>query len=87
VHGPEAKLREEDRCRNLSEAARSRLRRSPHTAVRDMSCQCYQGVLLLRGQLSTFYLKQVAQETVSGLTGVTQVINEIEVVSLSTEVC
>lgn len=82
MDGSEAKRREEDRCRHLSMAARNRLRTSPHTAVREMSCHCNQGVLLLRGQLSTFYLKQVAQETVFGLTGVTQVINEIEVVGL-----
>jgi osmotically-inducible protein OsmY len=79
---PEKKWRQEDRCRTISEAARNRLQKSPHMAIRALSCQCKQGVLLLRGRLSSFFHKQVAQETVSGLVGVKQVINDIEVINL-----
>ena len=35
--------------------------------------------LYLRGQVPTFYLKQLAKTAVSGLDGVSQVVNEIEV--------
>ena len=68
----------------IAEAAGYRLRKSSYVEVRDISCQCDQGVLFLRGRLSTFYHKQVAQEAVAGLAGVEQVVNEIEVAALPT---
>ena len=37
------------------------------------------GVLFLRGRLFSFHEKQVAQEVVAGINGVTQVVNEIQV--------
>ena len=37
------------------------------------------GVLHIRGLPSAFYQKQLAQETVRGVRGVLQVVNEIEV--------
>jgi osmotically-inducible protein OsmY len=42
-------------------------------------CECNLGVLSLRGRLSSFHNKQVAQETVARVNGVTQVVNDIEV--------
>jgi hypothetical protein len=36
-------------------------------------------VLRLRGQLQSFYAKQVAQEAVKGLEGIAGIINDIEV--------
>jgi osmotically-inducible protein OsmY len=68
----------------IAEAAGDRLRKSPYLEVRDISCQCDHGMLFLRGRLSTFYHKQVAQEAVAGLAGVVQVVNEIEVAALPT---
>ena len=64
---------------NIAEAARECLGNSPYQAVREILCQCNLGVLFLRGHLSTFHQKQVAQETVARVKGVTQVVNEIEV--------
>jgi osmotically-inducible protein OsmY len=63
----------------IVEAATERLLNSPYLAVRGVSCECDHGVLFLRGRLSSFHQKQVAQETVARVKGVTQVINEIEV--------
>jgi hypothetical protein len=62
--------------------ARERLRRSPYLPVRSLSCEFDRGVLRLRGSLSSFYHKQLAQETVAGLSGVDQVVNEVVVVSI-----
>ena len=59
--------------------AMERLRDSPYQAMRRVSCECKHGVLFLRGRLFSFYEKQVAQETVAGIDGVTQVVNEVEV--------
>ena len=38
-------------------------------------------MLVLRGRLPSFYLKQLAQETVSDVEGIVQVVNEAEVIA------
>jgi hypothetical protein len=63
----------------IAEAAAECLQNSPYQAVRRVLCECDHGILFLRGHLSSFYQKQVAQEAVAGVRGVTHVINEIEV--------
>jgi osmotically-inducible protein OsmY len=72
---PENPLRFEE----IADAARELLRGSPYGSLRTVSCECTDGVLFLRGRLSSFYHKQLAQEVVAGIAGVIQVINEIEV--------
>ena len=59
--------------------AMERLRDSPYKAMRRISCECKNGVLFLRGRLCSFHEKQIAQETVARIDGVTQVVNEVEV--------
>ena len=63
----------------IAEAAHECLQNSPYRALREVRCECDQGVLFLRGNLCSFYYKQLAQEAVIKLRGVSQVINEIEV--------
>ena len=63
----------------IAEVAMERLRDSPYNAMRRVSCECRDGVLFLRGRLFSFHEKQVAQETVSRIDGVTQVVNDVEV--------
>ena len=63
----------------VAQAAKDRLRSNPHWPVRRISCECDKGCLFLRGRLSCFFHKQLAQEAVADVDGVTQVINEIEV--------
>ncbi len=65
----------------IAAAAEARLRESPHTALRGISCKAEQGVLILEGRLKTFYHTQMAQEIVGGIEGVVQVVNRIEVVN------
>lgn len=67
------------RSRRAAVAARFCLRNSPYRSVRAILCECRHGVLFLRGRLSSFYYKQVAQETVAKVRGITQVVNEIDV--------
>ena len=64
----------------VAQAAKDRLRSNPHWPVRQVSCECDEGRLFLRGRLSCFFHKQLAQEAVADVDGVTQVINEIEVI-------
>jgi len=61
---------------DLVEAATDALRR---IAIRTVYCQYDDGILFLRGQVPTFYHKQMIQETVVRLKGVAQVVNEVEV--------
>ena len=63
------------------EAAEVRLRRNPYLALRNLSCDCINGVLTLRGRLTSYYLKQMALAAVAGVEGVDCVRNEIEVVA------
>jgi len=64
----------------VTRTVKDHLNRNPYRPIRrDVSCECEDGVLVLRGRVSSYYHKQVAQEAVSGLDGVAQVVNEIEV--------
>ena len=64
----------------VAEAARRRLQRSPYSSIKNVLCRCDDGTLLLYGTLPTYYHKQMAQESVAGLNGVVQVVNNIVVV-------
>lgn len=61
------------------EAARDCLRKSSSTVIRAVSCDYNQGVLVLRGRVPSYYCKQLAQETVARVAGVTEVANAIVV--------
>jgi hypothetical protein len=61
------------------ELAESRLRCNSYLALKNVACEYRDGVLVLRGQVPTYYLKQVAHATVAGLSGVRHVVNEIDV--------
>jgi osmotically-inducible protein OsmY len=50
-----------------------------NTAVHTVSYQYEEGVLTLNGRLSSFYQKQLAQESVRNLDGIRRVVNRIEV--------
>lgn len=64
----------------VADAARERLQRSPYLPIRRLSCELNgRGVLFLRGELSSFYHKQLAQQAVLNLDGVNRVVNEVVV--------
>jgi osmotically-inducible protein OsmY len=65
----------------LQELAERCLRRNPYLALKNVSCDCRDGVLVLRGCLPSYYLKQVAQEVVARLEGVEAIDNQIQVVT------
>jgi osmotically-inducible protein OsmY len=56
-----------------------RLSRSPYSVLGRVASSYHRGALRLRGCLPSHYLKQVAQELVSRIEGVNDVINQIEV--------
>ena len=59
--------------------AKERLKMAPYPTVRNVSCDYDDGVLFLRGEVPTFFEKQLAQEAVFNLNGVSRVVNEIKV--------
>jgi hypothetical protein len=65
---------------DLQQLAERLLRSNPYLALKNISCDCRYGVLVLRGSLPSFYLKQVAQEIVSRLEGVEAIDNQIQIV-------
>lgn len=64
----------------ITRLAKARLQTNPYPLIQRVSCECNdRGQLFLRGSLPSYYQKQLAQEAVSGLPGVTQVVNETQV--------
>ncbi len=61
------------------EQAENRLRNSPYHALRTVTCESRNGVLVLRGCLPTYYLKQLAQTAVVKGQAAPTILNEIEV--------
>ena len=54
---------------DIQEMAEGCLRSNPYLALKNVSCDWLGGVLVLRGCLPTYYLKQVAQEVSPRWTG------------------
>jgi osmotically-inducible protein OsmY len=66
--------------RPVAEAlAQSQLGRRPYRALHQISCEFRAGVLVLRGRLPTYYLKQLASATVLTVDGIEQLDDQIEV--------
>lgn len=63
----------------IRQSAQSRLGSSPYAPLRSVTCDFREGVLTLRGRVSSYYLKQLAQSLVARVAGVEVVVNNIEV--------
>ena len=59
--------------------AQSRLRTSGYHELHLVLCEFHEGVLTLRGHVSSFHLKQVAQTLIRKLDGVGEINNRLEV--------
>jgi hypothetical protein len=66
--------------KETAETAKHRILHKPHLTMQRIWCEFDEGRLFLRGQVPSFYFKQLAQEAVIGMDEVRQVINEIEVI-------
>ena len=51
----------------------------PYGPLRSTTCDFHEGVLVLRGQVTSYYLKQLAQEMVRNVDGVELIVNVLEV--------
>ncbi len=58
----------------------SALKESPHLVGRHVLLEAEEeGVIILRGTVDSFYLKQVAQETIRNIDGIERIENHLEV--------
>ena len=57
------------------------LHSSPYLVLKNISCDYLDGVLILRGCLPSYYLKQLAQEAITDLDEVDRIENQIQVVT------
>jgi osmotically-inducible protein OsmY len=63
----------------VADAATAQLQASAYLSLRRVICTYDEGLLVLRGSVPTYFHKQLAQQAVFGIAGVTQVLNQIEV--------
>jgi osmotically-inducible protein OsmY len=69
-----------DAAKEVAMAAKARIVHHPHLKGQRIWCEFDGGTLFLRGQVPSFFFKQLAQEAVLDLDCVRQVVNEIEVI-------
>ena len=72
----------EDSRHELSDLLSNALARNPYFANRNVRIELQEDEIVLKGSVTTYYLKQLAQESVRSLTSAEKIRNEIEVISL-----
>ena len=80
IMGGEMNLESTTSTSGTADLAKQRICRQPHLTFQRIWCEYDGGRLFIRGQVPSFYHKQLAQEATAGMAGVVQVVNEIEVV-------
>ena len=55
------------------------LRTSPYRELAGVRCRIHRGVATLEGEVSSYYLKQIAQSIACRVSGVVRVLNQIHV--------
>jgi hypothetical protein len=63
-----------------SQAAHA-LKRSSHPALRNLAVEETSKALIISGQVTSYYLKQLAQETIMPVRGDRQLVNRVDVVT------
>jgi len=67
-------------CSLSAAGARHLLHSSDYGEIRCLECEAQAEVLILRGQVTSWHQKQVAQETVRNVPGFIKILNFVEVV-------
>ena len=63
----------------LATIARQRLHSSGYALLKLVQCEQKNGVIVIRGTVSSYFLKQIAQEQLRSIQGMTRIVNELEV--------
>jgi hypothetical protein len=61
--------------------ARQRLAKTGYRTLQSVECSFRDGRMILRGEVPSYYHKQLAQESIRNTPHITQIVNQIEVVS------
>jgi osmotically-inducible protein OsmY len=78
-HSEEIGMSSPVQTERIAEAARERLAASPYSSIRRIDCSYADGVLVLSGEVSSYYEKQLAQSVLIGMEGVEQIANQLSV--------
>jgi len=62
-------------CQSLATLAPEQV----HPGLAEVTCERRADVAVLRGQVPTFYLKQLAQEAAAKIDGIQSVVNQVQV--------
>jgi osmotically-inducible protein OsmY len=60
--------------------AKARLQEKHFTQLKKIECHFHEGALTLRGMVSSYFMKQIAQTAVSDVPGVEEIINHLHVI-------
>ena len=63
----------------LDKRVQSAIDHSPYLAQRNLRCETHEGRVVIRGQVKTFFQKQMAQEVVRNIDGIESIVNYLEV--------
>ncbi len=63
----------------LTRIAKKRIQSSQYSEIRRIQCEVREGILFLKGQVSSYYIKQLAQEIVRTVEGIGGLANHVEV--------
>ncbi len=64
----------------LDDRVMSALDSNPYLSRRKLRFETQEGRVILRGEVSTFFQKQMAQESLKQIEGVDEISNELEVI-------
>ena len=64
---------------SIAHSVKECLRSHAHRELRSLSCEFCNGILTLRGEVTTYFNKQLAQESVRRLASVKMIINAVSV--------
>jgi osmotically-inducible protein OsmY len=76
---PEDRVQEKALDDRFEEKVSSALRQNPHLQSRNLRFEASEGRVTLRGQVNSWYQKQMAQETLLRLEGIDSIENQLEV--------
>lgn len=57
----------------------SAIKTNPHLSGHRVTCREDSGIVVLQGKVSSFFQKQMAQESLKRLDGVARIVNQLEV--------
>jgi len=69
-------------CVSLSDRVLTALERNPYFSGRNLYFEADEGRVRLRGVVRSYFQKQMAQEAVRRIDGVSEILNELEVTSV-----